>query len=385
MTRTLVVTNDLPPRSGGIETFLHELLVRQASDSVAVLGPAHADAGAFDATAPYPIIRHDGAVLPGRRMVRRIQQVAGDLGCTQVLIPSAMPVGFMVPALVDAGLPVAVAMTHGNEAGWARVPGVTGRLEGIAEAGYVTYLGEYTRARIARALPARARLRRLAPAVDADRFRPDVDPTAFRRRWSLTGHTVIGCVSRLVERKGQDRLIEALPEVRRHVPDAVVLLVGEGPDRSRLERRARRLGIERHVVFTGRVADDDLPAAYASCDIVALPCRTRRWGIDVEGLGIVLLEGSASGRPVIAGDSGGAPDAVVDGETGLVVPDEVSRLAAAVIELASDDMRADAMGAAGRAWVMREWTWQVPARRLADMLAGRDPDAPVSPSAPSAA
>jgi phosphatidyl-myo-inositol dimannoside synthase len=375
MRRTLVLTNDLPPRSGGIETFLHEMLIRQPAGSVAVLGPAHDDASDFDHSAPYEVVRHDSAVLPTPRMAQRTVHVAKALGCEQVMIASAMPVGLLVPRLTQAGLRVAVAMTHGNEAGWAQVPGAGRAMRRIARAEFVTYLGEYTRSRIADALPPATRMRRLAPGVDVDRFHPGVDGSSVRSRFGLSGRMVIGCVSRLVARKGQDRLIEALPLVRRYVPEAVVLLVGEGPDRRRLERLATEHGVLGHVVFAGRVPDGELPAHYAACDVFALPCRTQRWGIDVEGLGIVLLEASACGKPVIAGDSGGAPDAVIEGHTGLVVADDREALANSLIHLLTDDVAAQAMGEAGRQWVTREWTWATPASRLEDMLAGRDPDA----------
>lgn len=374
MTKTLVVTNDFPPRSGGIETFIHELLGRLPSDSVAVFGPAHQDSARYDNTLPYEVVRHKGAVLPTRSIGRRAIDVARAIGSEQILIASAMPVGMLVPQFAQAGIPTAVAMTHGNEAGWARVPGIAQGLRRISQARFVTYLGDYTRSRIEPALRPGTRMRRLAPAVDADRFNPTVDGSAIRARHDVTGRVVISCISRLVDRKGQDRLVQALPRIRRIIPEAAVMLVGDGPDRPRLEKLAHSLGVSRHVVFTGRVADEDLPAYYAACDVFALPCRTQRMGIDVEGLGIVLLEASATGKPVIAGNSGGAPDAVRDGDTGLVVADDVHALADAIIDIASDDFKASAMGQAGRSWVLDHWTWETPARRLESMLAGVDPD-----------
>ena len=140
-----------------------------------------------------------------------------------------------------------------------------------------------------------------------------------RARLGLTDRPVVVCVSRLVPRKGQDTLIRALPEIRRRVPDAALLIVGGGPYRATLEKLARQTGVERDVVFTGSVPSAELPAHYAAGDVYAMPCRTRNRGLDVEGLGIVYLEASATGLPVVAGDSGGAPDAVREGETGYVV------------------------------------------------------------------
>jgi phosphatidylinositol alpha-1,6-mannosyltransferase len=180
---------------------------------------------------------------------------------------------------------------------------------------------------------------------------------------------VVLCVSRLVRRKGQDVLIDALPPLRRAVPDAVLLLVGTGPYERELRALAARRGVAEHVVFTGGVAFSDLPQLYAAGDVFAMPCRTRRGGLDVEGLGIVYLEASASGLPVLAGDSGGAPEAVREGETGYVVDGrDVDAVADRLVTLLGDAALRRAMGAAGRAWVEQQWPWQVHAVQLTEML-----------------
>ena len=175
----------------------------------------------------------------------------------------------------------------------------------------------------------------------------------------------------MVPRKGQDALIAAWPTVRAQVSgDPVLLLVGDGPYRSRLAAQARRLGVADSVLFTGPVTRDDLPACYDAGTIFAMPCRTRRAGLDVEGLGIVYLEAAATGLPVIGGDSGGAPDAVLDGETGYVVPGrDATVLADRLSELLSDPAGAAAMGDKGRSWIDREWTWELVADRLQAILA----------------
>jgi phosphatidylinositol alpha-1,6-mannosyltransferase len=176
-------------------------------------------------------------------------------------------------------------------------------------------------------------------------------------------------VSRLVARKGQDSLIAALPEIRRQVPGAALLLVGDGPYGDRLRRLAADLDVAEHVVFTGPVRWDELPAHHAVGDVFALPCRTRGRGLDVEGLGIVLLEAAAAGLPVVAGRSGGAPETVRPGQTGEVVDGrDVTELADTLAGLLSDPDRAQEMGAAGRDWMSREWQWSASARRLARFL-----------------
>jgi len=183
------------------------------------------------------------------------------------------------------------------------------------------------------------------------------------------------CVSRLMPRKGQDTLISVWSRVMQHVPGAALLIVGGGPYRKRLDQLVRSQGLENDVFFTGTVPWAELPAHYAAGDVFAMPCRTRNRGLDVEGLGIVYLEASATGLPVIAGDSGGAPDAVRSGETGFVVPGrDESTLVDRVVELLADPARASAMGQAGRQWVEAEWRWSIVAGRLTQLLAGVDPD-----------
>jgi phosphatidylinositol alpha-1,6-mannosyltransferase len=370
--RTLVVTNDFPPRPGGIQAFVHSLAVRQPPGEVVVYAPAWPDAGRFDAAQPFPVVRHPTSLLlPVPTVLRRARALARAERCDRVWFGAAAPLGLLAPAL---RLERAVASTHGHEAAWAALPGarqVLRRIAGGVDA--LTVLGDYTRTRIAAAVgPARNRLVELPPGVDTSVFSPGADGAAVRRRHGLGNRPVVVCVSRLVPRKGQDVLVRALPAVRRVVPDAALLLVGDGPYRDRLVRIAGEHGVERDVVLAGSVPWPELPAYYAAGDVFAMPCRTRRRGLDVEGLGIVYLEASATALPVVAGRSGGAPDAVLDGETGTVVDGRaVADVAAAVSSLLADPARAAAMGRAGRAWVDREWRWDVLAARLRASLAGQ--------------
>jgi phosphatidyl-myo-inositol dimannoside synthase len=266
----------------------------------------------------------------------------------------------------------AVALTHGHEAGWAALPGARTLLRRIGdEVDTVTYLGEYFRARLARSLSADAvaRMVHLAPGVDAGAFRPGAGGAEVRARLGIEGKPVVVCVSRMVPRKGQDTLIRAWPSIRAAVGDATLLLVGDGPYRKNLERLVRHLDLAGAVVFTGSVPQAELPACYDAGDVFAMPCRTRRAGLDVEGLGIVYLEASATGLPVIGGDSGGAPDAILDGETGYVVPgNDPAAVAARAVELLRDPAKAKAMGEKGLAWVDREWRWELAAARLEAIL-----------------
>jgi phosphatidylinositol alpha-1,6-mannosyltransferase len=182
---------------------------------------------------------------------------------------------------------------------------------------------------------------------------------------------VVVCVSRLVPRKGQDVLVKALPLVQQAVPDAALLLVGGGPHGPHLRELAASAGVADDVVLTGSVPWEELPAHYDAGDVFAMPCRSRFADLEVEGLGIVFLEASATGLPVVAGRSGGSPDAVLDGQTGYVVDGtSVEEVAARLVELLTDPERARAMGEAGRAWVETHWRWDVLAERLRGMLEG---------------
>ncbi|MEU8012739.1 glycosyltransferase family 4 protein [Micromonospora parva] len=374
MSRTLLITNDFPPRPGGIQSFVHNLAVRQPAGSVVVYASSWRGAAKFDADQPFEVIRERTRVLlPTPLIARRAARLARAYDCDTVWFGAAAPLGLLAAGLRRrAGIQRVVAQTHGHEVGWAAVPAARPALRRIGRGVDVTtYLGEYTRSRLARVLDGVTDLRRLAPGVDVDTYHPTVDGEQVRARLGLTDRPVVVCVSRLVPRKGQDTLIRALPEIRRRVPDAALLIVGGGPYRATLEKLARQTGVERDVVFTGTVPSVELPAHYAAGDVYAMPCRTRNRGLDVEGLGIVYLEASATGLPVVAGDSGGAPDAVREGETGYVVRGrDVGQLADRVGALLADRDLARQLGAAGRAWVEREWRWEAQADRMAALLAG---------------
>src|SRR5215213_3056703 len=322
MGRSLLVTNDFPPRAGGIQQFVHNLAVRQPTGSVVVYASTWKGAAKFDAEQPFEVIRERTSVLlPTPAVARRAADLARAHGCDTVWFGAAAPLGLLADGLRrNAGICRAVGVTHGHEIGWAALPGARQALRRIARGNDVlTYLGEYQRVRLDRALRGLTDLRRLAPGVDVDAFHPGVDGGEVRKRYGLSDRPVIVCVSRLVPRKGQDMLIRALPEIRRRVPGAALLLGSGGPYRPKLEKLSRDQGVESDVVFTGSVPWAALPTLYAAGDVYAMPCRTRAAGLDVEGLGIVYLEASATGLPVVAGDSGGAPDAVREGETGYVV------------------------------------------------------------------
>jgi phosphatidylinositol alpha-1,6-mannosyltransferase len=336
----------------------------------------HPGAAAFDADQPFPVIRHPtGLLLPTLSARRRIVAALVKHRCTAVWFGAAAPLGLLAPHLRRAGAERIVASTHGHEIGWVMLPVGRQAMRRIGSGcDVMTYLGEYTHGRLTRALGTAATLRRLAPGVDTQQFHPGVDGKAVRTRYGLDDRAVIVCVSRLVPRKGQDALIRALPRIRQQAPDAALLLVGR-PNRARflrwLQLLAAREGVADHVIFAGGVPGDQLAEYYAAGDLFAMPCRTRRLGLDVEGLGIVYLEASAVARAVIAGESGGAPEAVREGESGYVVNGrDPTAVAAQIVGLLADAAERERLGRAGRRWVEQAWTWDVAAAQLHSLLQG---------------
>ncbi|MFI9783680.1 glycosyltransferase family 4 protein [Kitasatospora sp. NPDC051984] len=380
MNRTLIVTNDFPPRPGGIQAFVHNMAVRQPAGSIVVYASTWRDGrevAKFDVEQPFPVIRdRTKMMIPTTRVTRRAAEIMRAESCTSVWFGAAAPLGLMAPHLRRAGAERMIGMTHGHEAAWAQLPGSAQLLRRIGgNTDVLTYLGEYTRSRIARAVGPRvaSRMVQLPPGVDESTFRPDSGGDAVRARLGLTERPVVVCVSRLVPRKGQDTLIRSFPRVLAAHPDAVLLIVGGGPYRADLEKLVDQVGVRSSVVFTGAVPWEELPAHYGAGDVFAMPCRTRRGGLDVEGLGIVYLEASATGLPVVAGDSGGAPDAVREGETGFVVPGKngESVLAERLVRLLGDAELRREMGEAGRKWVYDAWRWDMLAERLTGLLEAR--------------
>jgi len=372
VSRVLLITNDFPPRPGGIQSFLHGLVARLPRDHVVVYTSRWRGWEDWDAVQPFTVVREDTSVLlPTPAVRRRAVALLHEHGCDAVWFGAAAPLGLLAPTLRKAGARRIVATTHGHEAGWAVSPGTRQLLRHIAGGvDVLTYLGPYTRDKLASAVGrgAVAKLRRLVPGVDSATFRPGLG-AEVRDTLGLTSRPVAVCVSRLMPRKGQDVLIRSWPSVQQRTPDAALLLVGGGPYRTRLTRLAESVGVAESVVFTGSVEWPLLPAYYGAGDVFAMPCRTRLGGLDVEGLGIVFLEAAACGLPVVAGDSGGAPDAVDAGVSGDVIDGRsVSSVAAAVARLLADRDRASAMGDRGRQWVQREWSWDASVTTLSGLL-----------------
>ncbi|EGD55830.1 glycosyltransferase family 4 protein [Gordonia neofelifaecis] len=372
MRRTLLVTNDFPPRPGGIQSYLENMIGSLPPDEVIVYAPRWKGCEAYDAAAPYRIVRHPTSLmLPTPFVQRRAAKLVRDNDVHTVWFGAAAPLAVLGPSLRKAGARRIVASTHGHEVGWSMLPGSRQVLRYIGDhSDAITYVSRYTRNRFAAAFGPRAALEYVSCGVDVDRFAPDPEARrALRDRYGLGDAPVVLCLSRLVPRKGQDALIRTWPTILSAVPDARLMIVGGGPYAERLHELAASVGVTESVTFTGGVPADELPMHHAMADVFAMPTRTRGRGLDVEGLGIVFLEASASGVPVVAGDSGGAPETVRQGVTGTVVDgrDHV-RIAEAIIEILTSPRLAAAMGAAGREWAVENWQWKKQAARLMRLL-----------------
>jgi phosphatidylinositol alpha-1,6-mannosyltransferase len=375
VTRTLVVTNDFPPRRGGIETFVLSLCEQLPADEVVVYTAAMSGGTLYDARLAFPVHRDPTSMLlPTPRVGARVERVLRETGCDRVLFGASAPLGLLAGRLRAAGAERVVALTHGHEVWWARAPGAREVLHRIGDGcDLLTYVSAWCRDRIAPALSpdAAARMQRLSPGVDPQRFHPGCGGADVRRRWGIAPDApVVACTARMVRRKGQDVLLEAWPRVLDVVPDARLLFVGDGSHRTSLQRTVSESPeLARSVVFTGSVPWSEMPAHTDAGDVFAMPCRTRLGGLEPEAFGIVALEAAACGQPVVIGDSGGAPETVLDGETGFVVaPHEVRAVADRLGELLTDRVLARAMGERGRDRVVQDWTWQRSGERLRVLL-----------------
>jgi len=372
----LLVTNDFPPKVGGIQSYLWELWRRMDPASFTVLtASSHPGAPAFDAgqrREGFRIERVPGRVLvPTPALLRRIGALARDTGASLVVLDPAIPLGLVGPAL--HGLPYAVVLHGAEVTAPGRLPGSRQAMAAVlARARLAVCAGRYPAAEGRRVAGARMPpVVEVPPGVDTDRLRPL--PAAARRRARAAlglapDAPVLVSVSRLVPRKGMDVLVEAAAALEPSFPGLTVLVAGAGRDRARLDARVRATGAP--VRLLGAVPDDELPALYGVADVFVMACRDRWLGLEQEGFGIVFLEAAACGVPQVAGRSGGADEAVVHGSTGLVVDDpaDPGHVAAALRRLLTDDALRRRMGRAARRRATTDFAWDLLAHRLAAAL-----------------
>ena len=372
----LFVTNDFGPRAGGIETFVIGLIERRPFGQTIVYTSAQTGSEAYDqawkANFGVTVIRDRAKILlPTPRVARNLSRVIKESNIQVAAFGAAAPLGLLSASMKKAGVRKTVALTHGHEVWWAKVFPFNCALRKIGTSvDSLSYLGEFTQQAISKSLSKAAaqKMVKIAPGIDVDHFSPQ-DSTQLRKELKIDDKRVIVSVGRLVHRKGQDHLIQAMPEILKRVPDAHILMVGQGPYLSHLKKLVQELNLVDHVSFIGRIQYAQLPQYICAGDIFAMPSRSRFFGLEVEGLGIVYLEASACGLPVIAGSSGGAPDAVLAGVTGIVVDGENNQeIAAGAIKLLQDLPASKAMGLAGREWIIENWRWEIWADRFNKLL-----------------
>jgi phosphatidylinositol alpha-1,6-mannosyltransferase len=372
--RALVVTNDLPPRLGGIQYYVDQLArgLVAAGDDVVLYGSTSQGADEWDAQAPYEVVRAGTSVLlPTPATRHRVHRLVERLDPDVVVFGAAFPLGLMGPGIRKrTGVPY-VAFTHGLEVSAVRAPGGRFPLRRIGDgAGAITYVSHWCRGLLEPAFGPRPRHVMLPPAVDPLEFHPHVDGSPVRIRHGVApDDPLVVCVSRLVPRKGQDVLIEGLTEIRRQVPGTRLMIVGGGPHEEALRRLAVKAGVAEQVVFTGAVPEGELAAHFAAGDVFAMPCRERRGGFEVEAFGIVFIQAEAVGVPVVAGDIGGVPDSLQDGRTGILVDGtDPAALTEALAGLLGDADRRRTMGEAAANFVADGFTWPRRTEDLRELL-----------------
>ena len=372
----LFVTNDFGPRAGGIETFIIGLIERRPFGQTVVYTSSQPNSEQYDAdwlsNYGVRVIRDRSKILlPTPRVLFHLKKIIRNEGIATVAFGAAAPLGLLSSGMKRAGVKRTVALTHGHEVWWAKLFPFNLLLRRIGSTvDVLTYLGEFTRNAVSKGLTTKAQraMVKIAPGIDVDHFIP-TDASVLRESLGIAEKKVIVSVGRLVHRKGQDYLIQAMPEILKSVPSAHLVLVGEGPYREHLQNLVKQHRLEASVTFIGRIQYNDLPMYICAGDIFAMPCRSRLMGLEVEGLGIVYLEASACGLPVLAGNSGGAPDAVVQNKTGLVVDGtDHKQIATAAIELLTNVESSQKMGIAGRQWIIDNWRWEIWSKDFENLL-----------------
>lgn len=375
--KILLVTNDLGPRAGGIETFVLGLLGQLDGAQIVIYTAAQEGSREFDANLSAAtgaiIIRDKSSILiPTPFLNRRVRTVAQKFGSEVIWFGAAMPLAWMAGLLKRGGAARIVALTHGHEVWWAKLPlfrGIFARATRSID--LLTYLGEFTHQALAPVVHSNCSQVQIAPGISNDHFSPGPKSERLLQELHLEGKQVLLTVGRLVHRKGQDKLLQALPQILSQHPDVVLLIVGVGPRQKKLDQLVRRYDLAEFVRFVGRVGYEKLPEYFRLADLFVMPSRSRMAGLEVEGLGIVYLEASASGIAVLAGTSGGAPDAVIAGKTGEIVDGtSIDQIAQVINELLDHPARLREMGRAGRAWTESSWGWQIWGERFKAALLG---------------
>lgn len=371
--KTLVIVNSFPPRYGGIESFVLGMVSKFPADKVVVYTTKQTGAVEHDQQLPYPVIRDRAKyLLPTSFVANRIIKIAKKYGCDRVWFGDGTPLALISPHLRKFGVSKIVSTTHGHEMVWIKFPFLKYFLRSIAKnVDVITYLGEYCRSRISPTLRPEdcKKMRKLNPGVGEKFLSDSVDANKVRTQLGLGKRPVVVCVSRLVKRKGQDVLLNALLQVRKVIPNVVLLLVGEGKSEKYLRNKTEKLGLTDSVIFVGGVSSESLLEYYAAGNVFAMLARSRFFGFDIEGLGICYLEAAALALPVVVGNSGGTSDAVVDNYNGLLVSSKnVNSVTKALLTFLQDPDLSKSFGENGKNWIATQWTVDIQFANLKQYL-----------------
>lgn len=367
----LIITNDFPPRVGGIEGFVADLC-HLLDGNVVVLTRRTPGWRDYDRQAPYPVVRTTDLLLPTEAVARKAIDLIETYRISRVIYGALAPLALLAPRLRAHGMRQ-LGITHGHEVWWARVPAARDLFRRMTDAlDRISVISAYTRSRIEPALSAavRDRVIDLPPPVDLDRFRPTAEAGAQPGPGFPAAPRCIAA-GRMVRQKGYHVLLDSWRSVLDAgwpVPPELVL-VGHGPESAPLRRQAARLRLDDTVRFAGTLGRDGVAALMATGTVFALPVRTRLGGLQPEGLGKVFTEAAASGLPVIAGRSGGTPETLIDGRTGhLVDSADRGQIADRITEMLADPGRARAFGHAGRQFVAQRFSTATVRRTLRQAL-----------------
>lgn len=352
--RILLTTNGFLPEIGGVQTYCYQLAKNLTSvgEEVIVLAPGMEGDSRFDREQNFKIIRTKKIVTSRFAFLsilkrKRVEKVLVGHGSHYVRLASLAHLLFKTPYYV---------IVHLEEI----LPPEREKViqKSFSRTNKVITVSHFAKKKLVEIGIPENKIVVIPNGVDPVKFNSRLDSSLIRKKHNLKNKKVILTVARLGEHKGHANVIRALPQVLEKVPSSIYLVVGSGEKEGRLKGLVKELGLEDKVIFTGEVEKEKLPLYYMACDVFIMPS-------DIEGFGIVFLEANACGKPVIGGRTGGISDAIIDGETGLLVdPLDITQIAEALVRLLTDPKHAQKLGEKGRERVERELNWQEMARKI---------------------
>jgi phosphatidylinositol alpha-1,6-mannosyltransferase len=373
MKKILIATIEFPPQRGGVANYLAGLIGALPPDKAAVLAPKMAGVEQFDGGKPYKIYRknlvsHLPFVWPKWLLtIWHLWRTARREKAEAILVGQVLPVGtaayflnkiFVLPYFVSChGMDILTA---------AESPRKKKLMSKIFEqASGIIANSEFTKKELIGLAVPENKITVIYPCPGKEEGIGREKVEEIRKKLGLADKKIILTVGRLVARKGQDKVIEAMPKILEKIPNAIYVIVGNGPEREKLQVLSSKF--QDNILFAGELSEAKKIAFYQLCDVFAMV--PRQIGPDVEGFGTVYLEANRFNKPVIAGRSGGVAEAVADGVTGLIVePENINQIAEAVIKVLVDKNLADKLGAAGQERVEKEFRWEVQAEKLKNIL-----------------